>query len=115
MLLRRIWLGASFIAAAVAAVLFYANLPKPFLAETSPMVLPVDPAPLVATTKDGERSFTVEIADDSGERARGLMFRDKMGEGRGMLFVFEATQPVGFWMKNTFLPLDLVFIGQDGI
>ncbi len=115
MLLRRIWLGAGFIAAAIAVALVYVNLPKPSVAETSAMVVPVDPAPLIADTKAGERSFTVEIADDSGERARGLMFREKMDEGRGMLFVFEATQPVGFWMKNTVLPLDLVFIGQDGI
>lgn len=78
------------------------------------MELPVHPEPLIAETDEGERSFTIEIADDPGERSRGLMFRQEMDEDHGMLFVFEESQPVGFWMKNTPLPLDLVFIGQDG-
>ncbi len=103
------------IAVAIAAGLVYANLPSPILADTGAMVLPADPAPLVADTKAGKRSFTVEVADDASERERGLMFRQKMDDRRGMLFVFQATQPVGFWMKNTVLPLDLVFVGQDGI
>lgn len=82
--------------------------------EGQPMVLPVDPAPLVAVTKGGERSFTVEIADEPAERQAGLMFRKDMADDHGMLFVFEATQPLGFWMKNTIMPLDLIFISQDG-
>ena len=83
------------IAAAIAAGLVYANLPSPILADTGAMVLPTDPAPLVADTKAGKRSFTVEVADVASERERGLMFRQKMDDGRGMLFVFQATQPVG--------------------
>lgn len=78
------------------------------------MLLPVHPERLVAETDEGERPFTIEIADDPGERSRGLMFRQEMDKSHGMLFVFEESQPVGFWMKNTPLPLDLVFIGQDG-
>jgi uncharacterized membrane protein (UPF0127 family) len=78
------------------------------------MVLPVDPTPLVAMTGQGERRFSIEIADEPSERQAGLMFRKTMADDHGMLFVFEATQPVGFWMKNTILPLDLIFIGQDG-
>ncbi|MBX3579854.1 MAG: DUF192 domain-containing protein [Rhizobiaceae bacterium] len=81
----------------------------------SPMILPVDPAPLVAATADGERRFTIEVADDAGERSRGLMYREEMAVTHGMLFVFEATRQVGFWMKNTPMPLDLVFIGEDGV
>jgi len=83
-------------------------------AEGQPMILPVDPAPLVAVTSRGERPFTIEIADDSGKRQAGLMFRQEMADDHGMLFVFEAIQPVGFWMRNTPMPLDLIFIGQDG-
>ena len=78
------------------------------------MRLPVDPAPLVAETAAGERSFTIEIADDQSERSAGLMFRETMDDDHGMLFVFQETRPVGFWMKNTPMPLDIVFIGEDG-
>jgi len=79
-----------------------------------PMLLPVDPAPLVAGTEAGEKRFSIEIADDNNERSAGLMFRRTMPDDRGMLFVFENTRRVAFWMKNTPMPLDLVFIGEDG-
>ena len=78
------------------------------------MILPVDPEPLIVETSHGERSFTIEIADDPGERERGLMFREDMDDDHGMLFVFEDQREVGFWMKNTPMPLDLLFIAQDG-
>ncbi|MEX0406648.1 DUF192 domain-containing protein [Aquibium sp. LZ166] len=80
----------------------------------SPMILPVDPAPLVVETDAGAKSFAVEIADEPEERRRGLMFRERLPESQGMLFVFEQTQPLGFWMMNTILPLDLLFISEDG-
>jgi uncharacterized protein len=98
--------------AAVSVICF--SLQTPVAAQEQAMELPVHPEPLIAETDEGDRSFTIEIADDPGERSRGLMFRQEMDENHGMLFVFEQSQPVGFWMKNTPLPLDLVFIGQDG-
>ncbi len=79
------------------------------------MVLPRDAAPLVAHTDQGDAIFSVEIAYTGEMRSRGLMFREEMDEDHGMLFVFENTTPVSFWMKNTPLPLDLVFIGEDGL
>ena len=79
-----------------------------------PMILPSHPEPLVAETAAGERSFTIEVADDDGERSAGLMFRTEMDDDHGMLFVFENTRRVAFWMKNTPMPLDLLFIGEDG-
>jgi hypothetical protein len=82
--------------------------------EGAPMLLPQDPQPLVADTGAGPRSFTIEIADDGDERSRGLMFREQMADDHGMLFVFEQQKPVAFWMKNTPMPLDLVFIDQKG-
>lgn len=56
----------------------------------------------------GER-FTVEIADDDAERARGLMFRDRLEPGTGMLFLHDAEQPLAYWMKNTRIPLDILY------
>jgi len=100
--------------AAIAAVFSCMLLLVPLSAENLAQVLPVDPAVLVAVTPGGEKTFTIEVADDAGERSTGLMFRETMADDRGMLFVFERTQPVSFWMKNTPMPLDLIFIGEDG-
>ncbi len=112
---RRISLATGGIVAALVAVFVLVNPQVPAFAQSDAMLLANDPAPLVANTRAGRRSFTIEVADVAEERQRGLMFRQKMDDGHGMLFVFEATQPVGFWMKNTPQPLDLVFIGQDGV
>ena len=71
-------------------------------------------APLTIETAGGERRFSIEIADDDRERSAGLMFRTEMRDDHGMLFVFEQTRRLAFWMKNTPMPLDLVFIGADG-
>lgn len=59
------------------------------------------------------RQFTVEIADDDAERAKGLMFRDEMDASHGMLFVFEASEPQAFWMRNTLIPLDIMYFDGD--
>ena len=82
---------------------------------SEPMRLPVDPFPLIFTTGRGDVSFSIEVADRDEERARGLMFRHDLPDDRGMLFIFEQTRRVAFWMKNTPLPLDLVFIGENGV
>jgi uncharacterized membrane protein (UPF0127 family) len=63
----------------------------------------------------GQARFTVEIADDTDERAQGLMNRPKMATSHGMLFVYDHPQSVAFWMENTLIPLDMVFIGSDGV
>lgn len=74
-----------------------------------------DPVPLVASTPTGDVAISIEVADDPDERERGLMFRDDLPDNHGMLFVFEQTAEVGFWMKDTPLALDLIFIGEDGV
>lgn len=78
------------------------------------MILPVDPAALIIETSAGDQQFSIEIADDGSQRSAGLMFRTRMNDNHGMLFVFEAEGHLTFWMKNTPMPLDLIFIGSDG-
>ena len=70
--------------------------------------------PLTIATTSGEHVFQVEIARNEAEREKGLMFRRFMPADRGMLFEFERNEPVAFWMKNTYIPLDMVFIARDG-
>jgi uncharacterized protein len=64
--------------------------------------------------KSGVHPFVVELATNDAERERGLMFRKELPEGRGMLFDFQHEAPVFFWMHNTFIPLDMIFIRADG-
>ncbi len=78
---------------------------------------PVRPAGLQTleiASKTGVHAFTVEIVDTEPEREKGLMFRKELPEGRGMLFDFQREQEVGFWMQNTYIPLDMIFIRGDG-
>ena len=70
--------------------------------------------PLAIVTTHGVRHFTVEIADTDATRESGLMFRKSLAPDRGMLFDFGSPQTVTFWMKNTLIPLDMVFIAKDG-
>jgi len=69
----------------------------------------------LAVTRDGaSHTFQVEVARSGAEQEKGLMFRTSMGADEGMIFPREPAAPAAFWMKNTVIPLDIIFIGPDG-
>ena len=65
-------------------------------------------------SKNGVHVFSVELALTDDQRATGLMNRKQLPEGRGMLFDFGRDQEISMWMKNTYIPLDMIFITRDG-
>jgi len=69
---------------------------------------------LEVVTPKGRTRFFVEIADTDAKRERGLMFRKSLAADRGMLFDFKTPREVAFWMRNTLIPLDIIYIKADG-
>jgi hypothetical protein len=69
---------------------------------------------LEIVSASGVHAFSVELATNDAERERGLMYRKSLAQGHGMLFDFQRDQPVSFWMHNTYIPLDMIFIRSDG-
>lgn len=70
--------------------------------------------PLTVRSATGEHRFTVEVAGTPAEQQQGLMFRREMAADRGMIFPFPTPRVASFWMKDTVLPLDLIFVRADG-
>jgi uncharacterized protein len=70
--------------------------------------------PLTIRSASGEHRFTVEVAATAEQQTRGLMFRRTVGPNRGMIFPYDPPLEVAFWMKNTLIPLDMIFIRADG-
>jgi uncharacterized membrane protein (UPF0127 family) len=84
-------------------------------ASRAPDAAAAPPARVIVETRAGARhAVQVELARTPAERARGLMERRQLGADAGMLFVFDETSEHAFWMKSTFIPLDMIFIGEDG-
>ncbi len=69
---------------------------------------------LVLKTASGDHNFNIEVMTTNEERALGLMFRRSLPENSGMLFLYDHPQPAAMWMKNTLIPLDMVFISAEG-
>jgi len=77
-------------------------------------VRPADLQTVEIASKNGVHAFSVEMAENDADRAKGLMYRKELPEGKGMLFDFKRDQEVSFWMQNTYIPLDMLFIRGDG-
>jgi uncharacterized membrane protein (UPF0127 family) len=74
-----------------------------------------NPDKLQIVTSSGVHPFSVELATNDVEREKGLMYRRYMPRDRGMLFDFKREEPVTFWMKNTYISLDMIFISRSGV
>ena len=99
------WPGARFFALALAALM---------ICPLSPAAAAAALSELVVVTASGHHAFLVELADTPAERARGLMFRRALAANQGMLFDYGKTIDAAMWMKNTYIPLDILFIAADG-
>ncbi|WP_353722594.1 DUF192 domain-containing protein [Dyadobacter sp. 676] len=94
-----------------------------FRDRSKPAEMPAPAVPRPVYNKEGEVTFLkkgrpltkieVEIAENEAERAKGLMFRSYLPDSVGMLFIFEQPDEHAFWMKNTSIPLDIIYVGPD--
>lgn len=106
---RRIFLIVSLgLIACIASLLWYHAAHAPLQAEGESREV------TIRSTNGSVARIHAEIADDNAERMTGLMNRTELEEGAGMLFVFETEEQLNFWMKNTKLPLDILFFDGDG-
>ena len=80
-----------------------------------PLAACSDEGKLVLHTSTGDYGFNVEVVDTPESRAKGLMFVQELADDAGMLFDFKEEREVSFWMRNTFIPLDMIFVGSDGV
>ena len=85
------------------------------LAAGASQAAPLPRTTLTIDTAKGPVTFKVEVASDHASQERGLMFRKRLAFNAGMLFDFHTTVMTSFWMKNTLIPLDIIFIRQDGV
>jgi hypothetical protein len=114
---RSVALATIFLLAAAALWLMLAALPRTAHAQAQTQAQAQESGlePLDFMTASGAHHFSVEVMRTPAQLERGLMFRRFMPADRGMLFDFQVEQPVMMWMKNTYIPLDMVFIKRNGM
>ncbi|HWW25727.1 MAG TPA: DUF192 domain-containing protein [Caulobacter sp.] len=109
---------AALAALALVSGLLAAAPAQAWQARAKPAVVAAKPSSKLDTveilTSRGKVKFTVELAVTRAEQARGLMFRKSLAPDRGMLFPYKPPQRAAFWMKNTLIPLDILYIAPDG-
>ena len=98
----------------IAAAACSAQTPTPAPSADETAQSGLQQVPLTIRAASGAHPFTVEVARTPEEQATGLMYRTSLPGNRGMIFPFDPPQDVSFWMKNTLIPLDMVFIRADG-
>lgn len=103
------------LAQGLAPVLRRAAVVAAIAAVALPLAACSDEGKLVLHSSTGDYSFNVEVVDTAESRAKGLMFVQELADDAGMLFDFKEERPVSFWMRNTFIPLDMIFVGADGV
>ena len=81
----------------------------------TPLAACSDEGKLVLHSSTGDYDFNVQVVDTPELMAKGLMFVQDLADDAGMLFDFKREKPVSFWMQNTFIPLDMIFVGADGV
>ena len=98
----------------MAAAFAFVSLSAPVSAQQAQPSTPAATQTLEIATANGVHTFAVEFVANDADRAKGLMFRTELPEGRGMLFDFQREQEIAMWMKNTYISLDMIFIKGDG-
>lgn len=93
-------------------IFLFSCAPANSFQDGAPQTLPLEPVTVV--TKDGSHVFQVQIAATPEQKQTGLMFRAKMPLGEGMLFTYKYPEVTGFWMRNTYISLDIIFVRGDG-
>jgi len=102
------------IALPVVAGLIYMSLPSSQPANTGPKFTKQGELTLLdGATGEVIKTLDIEVKQNDAERAEGMMWRRSMEEDQGMLFIMERNEPQSFWMRNTYIPLDIMFIGED--
>ena len=105
----------SLFAQGFAPVIRRAAVMMAFATVALPLAACSDEGKLVLHSSTGDYTFNVEVVDTPESRAQGLMYVQELADDAGMLFDFKEEREVSFWMRNTFIPLDMIFVGADGV